>query len=201
MAAISQPETHFFFPTVLQVVKVPEAQSLNAKLMAAIEKLRVEYKDQGVDPWSEFFTTYNSQNRLYELPGFTELVGHIQREGDIFARTLGFDPAQPLYLTGCWLNVYGSGHSQDLHVHTGQVISGCYYVKSPPGVPGLSVFSPFAEEMFDVQTAATNPLNAKFIEVPAVEGEMLLFRSWTRHCVRPNRTDSERVSIAFNFSY
>jgi uncharacterized protein (TIGR02466 family) len=201
MAAISQPETHFFFPTVLQVVKVPEAQSLNATLMAAIAKLRVEYRDQGGDPWSEFFTTYNTQNRLYELPGFKDLVGHIQREGDIFAQTLGFDPAQPLYLTGCWLNVYGSGHSQDLHVHTGQVISGCYYVQSPPGVPGLSVFSPFAEEMFDVPMTETNPLNAKFIEVPAVEGEMLLFRSWTRHCVRPNRTNSERVSIAFNFTY
>jgi uncharacterized protein (TIGR02466 family) len=201
MAAGSQPETHFFFPTVLQVVKVPDAQSLNAKLLDAIEKLRVEYKDQASDPWSEFFTTYKSQNRLYDLPGFQELMGHIQREGDIFARTVGFDPAQPLYVTGCWLNVYGEGHSQDLHVHTGQVISGCYYVKAPPGVPGLSIFSPFAEEMFDAQVAETNPLNAKFIEVPAVEGEMLLFRSWTRHCVRPNRTKDERISLAFNFTH
>ncbi|MGE5538647.1 MAG: TIGR02466 family protein [Gemmatimonas sp.] len=200
MAAASQPEMHFFFPTVIQVVNLPDAEALNAKLTAAIKQLRDEYKDQGSDPWSEFFTTYKSQNRLYELPGFRDLMSHIQREADAFGRVLGLDPAKPLYLTGCWLNVYGEGHSQDLHVHTGQVISGCYYVKAPPGVPGLSIFSPFAEEMFDSQYDEQNGLNAKFIEVPAVAGEMLLFRSWTRHCVRPNRTKDERISIAFNFT-
>lgn len=198
--ASESPEIHYFFPTVVETVRIPDADRLNARLMTAIDELRERYKDQGSDPWSEFFTTYKSQNRLYELPAFRELTKHIQREADAFARNLGLDPANPLYITGCWVNVYSEGHSQDLHVHTGQVISGCYYVKTPPDVPGLAVYSPFAEMMLDAPMKQNNATNAKFLEIPAVAGEMLLFRSSMRHCVRPNRTKGERISIAFNLT-
>ena len=196
-----QRDTHFYFPTVVAVVKVPDADALNARLLTAIEDVRARYKDQGEDPWSEFFTTYKSQNKLYELPGFRDLTLRIQDEGDKFVRFLGLDQSKPLYLTGCWLNVYGRGDSQDVHVHTQQVISGCYYVKAPKNTPGLSVFSPYAEAMLDAPMAEPNEMNVKFLEIPAVAGEMILFRSWTRHCVRPNRTDDERISIAFNFTF
>lgn len=191
-------ETDFFFPTVVSVVKMPDAEALNAKLLGAIADVRERYKDDGSDPWSEFFTTYKSQNQLYELPGFEDLTRLVQREADRFAKVLGLDVH--LYFTGCWLNVYGPNHSQDLHVHTQQVISGTYYVQTPPGTPGLSVFSPFSEVMFDAPIATPNELNAKFLEIPVVAGDLLLFRSWTRHCVRANRTPGERISIAFNLS-
>jgi hypothetical protein len=44
-------------------------------------------------------------------------------------------------------------------------------------------------------------MNAKFLEIPAVAGEMVLFRSWMRHCVRANPVDRERISIAFNLTF
>lgn len=198
--AAEPPEIHYFFPTIVETVGLPDADSLNANLMTAIASLREQHKDQGSDPWSEFFTTYKSQNRLYELPAFRDLTRHIQREADLFARNLGLDPANPLYITGCWVNIYNEGHSQDLHVHTGQVVSGVYYVKTPPGVPGLAVYSPFAEAMLDAPVKEITPMNAKFLEIPAIAGEMLLFRSSMRHCVRPNRTKGERISIAFNLT-
>lgn len=198
MSGAVKRETEFFFPTVLSVVKLPGAEELNAKLLKAIADVRTRYKDEGSDPWSEFFTTYKSQNQLYELPGFEELTQHVQREADQFAKFLGLDVQ--LYFTGCWLNVYGPNHSQDLHVHSQQVISGTYYVQAPPGTPGLSVFSPFSEVMLDAPIATQNEMNAKFLEIPAVAGELILFRSWTRHCVRANRTPHERISIAFNLS-
>lgn len=201
MTSEAKGETNYYFPTVIAVAKLPDADALNAKLLTAIDEVRARYKDQGGDPWSEFFTTYKSQNKLYELPGFRDLTVRIQDEGDKFARFLGIEQSKPLYITGCWLNVYGRGDSQDVHVHTQQVISGCYYVTAPDGVPGLSVFSPYAEVMLDAPIAETNEMNVKFVEIPAVAGEMILFRSWTRHCVRPNRTDKERISIAFNFTY
>lgn len=191
-------DTHFYFPTVVGVAALPDAEALNVRLLAAIEGVRNRYRDQGTDPWSEFFTTYKSQNQLYELPGFEDLTHHIQREADRFAQFIGLKAT--LYFTGCWLNVYGPGQSQDLHVHSQQVISGSYYVKTPPGTPGLSVFSPFAEVMLDAPIAAPNEMNAKFLEIPAVAGELILFRSWTRHCVRVNRSPHERISIAFNLS-
>jgi uncharacterized protein (TIGR02466 family) len=198
MSSMVKRDTQFFFPTVVSVVKLPDADALNVKLLSAIEGVRARYKDEGSDPWSEFFTTYKSQNQLYELAGFEDLIQHVQRESEEFAKFLGLDA--PLYFTGCWLNVYGPGHSQDLHVHSQQVISGTYYVKAPPGTPGLSVFSPFSEVMLDAPIATPNEMNAKFLEIPAVAGELILFRSWTRHCVRANRSPHERISLAFNLS-
>jgi ectoine hydroxylase-related dioxygenase (phytanoyl-CoA dioxygenase family) len=67
-------------------------------------------------------------------------------------------------------------------------------------VPGLEVYSPFAEVMLDAPVKEITPMNAKFLEIPVVTGEMLLFRSSMRHCVRPNRTKGERISIAFNLT-
>jgi uncharacterized protein (TIGR02466 family) len=201
MNSAAERETHFYFPTVVSVVKIPDAEILNAKLLSAIDDVRQRYEGQGEDPWSSFFTTYKSQSKLYELPGFRELTERIQQESDKFAESLGLDQSKLLYITGCWLNVYGRGESQDIHVHSQQIISGCYYVKTPQGVPGLSVFSPYADVMLDAPIANSNEMNAKFLEVPAVAGEMVLFRSWMRHCVRANPVDRERISIAFNLTY
>ena len=35
-----QRDTHFYFPTVVAVVKVPDADALNARLLTAIEDVR-----------------------------------------------------------------------------------------------------------------------------------------------------------------
>jgi uncharacterized protein (TIGR02466 family) len=201
MSSATERDTHFYFPTVVSVVTIPDAEALNVKLLSAIDDVCKRYADQGSDPWSSFFTTYKSQNKLYELDGFRELTQHIQQESDKFAETLGLDQSKLLYLTGCWLNVYGKGQSQDIHVHSQQVISGCYYVKAPPRVPGLSVFSPYADVMLDAPIAQPNEMNSKFLEIPAVAGEMILFRSWMRHCVRANPVDQQRISIAFNLTF
>ena len=42
--------------------------------------------------------------------------------------------------------------------------------------------------------------NALTHEVQAVAGKMVFFRSFVRHSVRPNPTEGERISIAFNLT-
>jgi len=36
---------------------------------------------------------------------------------------------------------------------------------------------------------------------PAAAGRLVLFESWLRHEVVPNRVDAERVSISFNYNW
>lgn len=200
MAAEPKREVNFLFPTVIKTLMLPDAAALNARLMTAIEGLRARVPGQVPDSWScDLYTTFQTENRLHELDGFEELNAHIRREADAFARDLEFDLSnRGLAVRGCWVNIYGPGHAQEIHVHANNLISGVYYVKAPPEVPGLMIHSPFADEMLAPKTVEQNPANLRFAEIPAIAGRMVLFRSWTRHSVRPNRGQGERVSIAFN---
>jgi len=39
------------------------------------------------------------------------------------------------------------------------------------------------------------------VTLPVAAGTVVLFESWLRHEVPPNRVNSERVSISFNFNW
>ena len=39
-----------------------------------------------------------------------------------------------------------------------------------------------------------------FVNVPAKDGDLLLFESWLRHEVPPARFSGERISISFNYA-
>jgi uncharacterized protein (TIGR02466 family) len=200
MAGEPQQQINFLFPTVIRTAKLEDPAAFNARLMQAITDLRARVPGEPPDSWScSLYTTFNTANQLHREPGFEEFAAHVQSEVDAFARDLGFDLGnKPLELGSCWVNIYGPGHSQEVHVHANCLISGVYYVKAPEGVPGLMIHSPFGDEML-APKVTPNLANMLFAEVPVSEGQMILFRSWTRHSVRPNTVPGERVSLAFNF--
>jgi uncharacterized protein (TIGR02466 family) len=40
-----------------------------------------------------------------------------------------------------------------------------------------------------------------FVSVPAKAGDLVLFESWLRHEVPPQRFSGERISISFNYAW
>lgn len=116
-----------------------------------------------------------------------------------FARDLNLDvDGFPLRITDCWLNVYSEGNSQEFHNHANSVISGIYYAKAPKGCGPLVIQSPYADLMFEAPVLANDNLNMTQINLVPKEGLMVLFRSFVKHAVKPNKRAEERVSIAFN---
>ena len=202
MAGEPQRQVNFLFPTVVRTVILTDAAAINTRLMPAISDLRARVPGEPPDSWScTLYTTFNSAHELHKEPGFEEITAHLVREANTFAQQLGLDLRnEPLNVRGSWINIYGPGHAQEIHVHANSLISAVYYVKAPEGVPGLMIHSPFSDQMLAPPVAEVRPENMTFDEVPAVEGEIILFRSWTRHSVRPNPVPGERISIAFNFS-
>ena len=200
MAAEAERQVNFLFPTVIRTVILPDAAAINARLMPAITDLRARVPGDVPDSWScTLYTTFNTAHDLHQQPGFEEVTAHIEREANLFARDLGLDLGnKPLAVQGSWINIYGPGHSQEVHVHSNSLVSAVYYAKAPEGVPGLMVHSPFGEQMLAPKVVEPTPATMLFDEVPAIEGEIILFRSWTRHSVRPNNVPGERISIAFN---
>jgi uncharacterized protein (TIGR02466 family) len=49
--------------------------------------------------------------------------------------------------------------------------------------------------------ANARPSNRPWITLPAEAGHVVLFESWLRHEVAPNRVNEERISVSFNYNW
>ena len=128
-------EIYSFFPSLLQVSQIDEAEEMEKTFMAGVEKVKDTEPNTRPDSWAcTVYTTINSPKMLIEYEELAPLRGIIMREATKFAKIMMFDlRKQPLILNECWLNVYGPSDSQEAHVHGNPVLSGIYYVKAPKG--------------------------------------------------------------------
>src|SRR3546814_14398699 len=71
------------------------------------------------ESWScSLYTTINSQDQLHEMPPFAALKQHILAEANKFAKSLHIDTRKnKLFITSCWVNIYGPKDSQEIHHH------------------------------------------------------------------------------------
>jgi uncharacterized protein (TIGR02466 family) len=196
----AERQTHFLFPTVVRMKPLGDAAALNVRLTEAIASLRARVPGAPPDSWSgSLYTTFESLKTVHSEPGFGDLAAAVEREANDFAHQLGMELGEnPVRIHSSWLNIYGPGHSQEIHVHANSLISAVYYVAAPAGVPGLKIHSPFHDSMLSPATVDVSPANQLFDELPVEPGRLIMFRSWTRHSVRANPVAGERISIAFN---
>jgi uncharacterized protein (TIGR02466 family) len=144
-------------------------------------------------------------NELHRFSStFADLEKKLTRHVRTFARTLDFDlRGRAIRLTDLWVNIMPPTAAHSLHLHPLSFISGTYYVVTPPGCPGLK----FEDPRLDRFMAAPPRLpgvrreNQVHITYPAEAGNVILFESWLRHEVPPNRVAEERISISFNFAW
>ena len=107
-----------------------------------------------------------------------------------------------LILGNWWININGKYDYNEQHDHQNSVLSGTYYVQVPEENMGnLTLHRGDNAEFFltsKVEREQTMA-NAMSIPCPVKESMFYLFPSWVKHSVERNNTDSERISIAFNF--
>ena len=196
-------EIHNFFPTPIQLSEIGNSTDLNNSIMTGVGSILKTEPNSMPQGWScSVYTTMKSSMNLLERPEFQPLRAVIMAEATQFARSLYLNiDKHPLRLSECWLNVYSTGQSQEVHVHPNCVLSGIYYAQAPEGCGELLLHSPYSDVMLDPPTTRSAPLNASIIPVNPQDGMMVLFRSFVRHSVKPNLLKSkERVSIAFNLT-
>lgn len=193
-----------WFPTLIYQERLQSrgAAAFNRELLTDCEKIRAH--DSGGRNWSRKnypggYTSYGSLDRLHRVAsGFDglreRLDAHVQR----YTRTLGWDlRGGKLAMTDCWVNFMPDGCAHSFHLHPQAVVSGTYYVCTPPGSAGLKFEDPRLSRLM----AAPPRRSAMHVLFPARAGELILFESWLRHEVPMNRSRSERVSISFNYHW
>jgi uncharacterized protein (TIGR02466 family) len=196
------------FPTALYVKKHPRPRAL---LHALEHEARVFRKiDELGEQWSKknYIGGYTSYSSITDLPyrstRFGKLKSWIDSQVGIFARALELElEGGELRMDSCWLNIMGKGAQHASHLHPLSVVSGTFYLRVPPGSgdfkiedPRLAAFMASPARKVDARIE-----NRRFVSIEPSAGMLLLFESWMKHEVTPNRSNHERMSVSFNYSW
>lgn len=197
--------TNRLFVTELYRAGIGEAE-LNADLLDAAKMLAKE--DKAGRAWcrENGYQGYTSYSSLDDLPQratcFEQLVRVTKPHVEAFAGQLQMDlRGKRLKLDNIWVNVLEPGGSHTGHIHPHCVLSGTYYVRVPDGASSLK----FEDPRLPMMMAAPAPRedadeeHRRFVYVAPKAGDLLLWESWLRHEVTPNRAASSRVSVSFNY--
>jgi uncharacterized protein (TIGR02466 family) len=203
------------FPTRIYTARLTSGASGSSNRMALNSRLLRECRQLALDDgggrlWSRTnypggYTSYSSASRLHQMsPTFAQLEKRIDVHVKEFARTLDFDlTGRALSMTDCWVNVMNRHVVHGLHLHPLASISGTYYVRTPRGCSGLKFEDPRLDRYMasPPRKARARRENQVWVTLPAEQGSLVLFESWLRHEVAPNPTETERISVSFNYSW
>ena len=98
-----------------------------------------------------------------------------------------------------WININPPQTSNDRHTHPGSDLSAVLWIKSPENCGEIEFSSPSYYESFNL----INSVKPEFklspsVAITPVEGRVVIFPSHILHRVLVNRSDEDRISIAWN---
>ncbi len=179
---------------------------LNPDLEAAA--LLIAAEDRAGQRWAKKhgyrgYTSYASLDDLpLRNPVFADLVKAIDGAVKQFARKAQYEMAgRRLVLDSLWVNVMAKDAIHAPHIHPHAALSGTYYVAVPPGSGAIRFEDPRLPLMMAApprrKTASLS--NRTFVDIQPRPGMLLLWESWLRHGVEPNRARGRRISVSFNY--
>lgn len=144
-------------------------------------------------------TTFSKDENFLETANLQELKELITANAITHLFAIGHD-IRDFYIVS-WLNVFGKNSLEQEHYHFGSLLSGTYYVNSentndsgcfsiPDQIP--------QREQYRIQNKL--PIKDHHLITP-VSGLLITFEPWIRHGVIANKTDTDRISIAFNIEH
>jgi uncharacterized protein (TIGR02466 family) len=194
---------HDFAPTCIWTFKVPGHELLNQRLLALIENEKRKSPDsrecEGRQMWQ-------SQRSVGADPPVKKVLETIFRMATDAAEFLRWDVAgRTPVCTVCWANVHPKGSYHTRHIHPASVqFSGVYYIQAPENC-GDIVFHDLSR-FLGLWDAAPELLestyqNANSFPVTPEAGLCVLFPGYLMHEVEANRSERDRIGLAFNLNF
>lgn len=185
------------FPTPLWLVDLeePVARRLNAELKASILAL-IEPR-----PAIPRGTNWQTDPVIQKLPQFAEFFS-IATKAALGALDFMKVRKGEIEITGAWANVNPPGGLNSAHTHPNNYLSGVYYVDIPAGTGQIRFSDPRPQaQVILPPTVEQTAFNTNEVTVDVMPGRLVLFPGWLTHSVPVNRSEAERISIAFNFMF
>lgn len=132
-------------------------------------------------------------------PSLDELINDLTAFiNDFCAQTTGIND---LILGNWWININGKYNYNAEHDHQNALLSAVYYVEVLDNNTGNLVLH--REDSSRYYLGKYKGLNVPFTQQSYVTSptcnKLVIFPAWTKHSVEMNNSDTERISIAFNF--
>lgn len=201
-------EIKTLFVTKLYQAALEDAAALNADLLKSCMAIAAE--DEAGRRWSaeKKYRGYTSYASLEDLdkrdPSIGALKPLLDRHAGAFAKALHLDLGRrKLKLDSLWINVLEPLGVHSGHIHPHSVISGTYYVSTPPGASALKLEDPRHPLMMAAPPRREDAPEAEqsFVYVTPKAGDVLMWESFLRHEVSANAAKKPRVSISFNYAW
>lgn len=130
-------------------------------------------------------------------PGLEKLKNDLQEHVENYVREV-MKVDYEVYITNSWKNLTMPGHQHIVHNHSNSIISGVLYVKSSYIQPTISFSRMTNPYLLGFQAKEYTPFNALEWTIPVEDNNIIIFPSTVYHYVKPNESDKDRLSIAFN---
>jgi uncharacterized protein (TIGR02466 family) len=192
------------FPTFLGEARFPDFADEKRSLLASIDRVRREDTEGAViskQYYAHGYTSFFTRNTLYNDPGFERLAAFICEQATYYSAKQFWDLQrfEPL-MTSMWCNVNGKHSYHAEHLHPFSHISGVFYINCSRESGDIAFKDPRPGRMMVPPPAAQSvPENSMVVKIIPEDGKLLMFPSFLEHSVAQNPTDTERVSISFNF--
>lgn len=193
----SKPE--LWFSTPIWTHQVSDHASINKDLLALMRLLEADNESlikSNIGGWQ-------SHRQLHQHEEVTHLRQAIGLGCISCAKTLAFDFENfELAITSMWLNRSGHGNLHKAHIHANTMLSGVYYVQTPPDCGKIEFFDPVTARVATKHPSTEHRrINTSTAQYNPKEGMLVIFPSWLQHWVEPNQGEGERVSVSFNVAY
>ena len=172
----------------------------NEELSKSIYKLKENDEGENKSNYGGWHSkTKSSQTGLDEFEDFFQ---HIPYK---VLPNLPFNPEiKDILQISAWSNINTKGNYNILHNHIGNHLdlSGVYYVKVPQsGDAGCISFRDPRPAVYGNNFVFSRFYNQNaFRDRYPMEGLLYLFPTFLEHCVMPNMTEEDRISISFNLT-
>jgi uncharacterized protein (TIGR02466 family) len=188
---MQQPELIQLFATPLLISKYPKDLTKELEFVK-----NLEYKRENKDETGQLLNHQSSNTFLFDAPELQEVVEFVNAMLQFYVKNI-MECKDELIVTQSWSNKTKQGERHHEHSHPNSIISGVFYLQNNKNLPPIQ-FRRQITHSFSLNVEKHNNFNSATYLLPAENGELLLFPSTLTHSVLDNKSDEDRISIAFN---
>lgn len=198
------------FPTFFFTDSMPKSKFSRLGTRLIKDSYLFREMDREGKRWSKesYPQGYTSYSSISDLPrrssDFGVLKDWIDARVAGFVKSLEFDlQGRKLQMSACWINIMGEHCSHAYHLHPLSTISGTFYLQAPKGCGSFKIEDPRLASFMAAPPKRTRASqeHQRFIAFEPKAGDLVLFESWLKHEVTPNRSKKDRISISFNYDW
>lgn len=157
---------------------------------------QLQLHDEGV--YKSNFNAWQSNDILnIATEEYDPLINTLNQEISEITSSVGLPT---LELQGMWININPQHGYNITHDHPGSVLSGVVYIAAEED-QGCLVFERSDSAQYFLPSVITNAnnFNVSSCRYNPKTYRMYVFGSWMKHYVEPNNSNTDRISISFNY--